>query len=169
MEQGDVSEQINHYLNADRIGPSTLPNKSVPLGPDLHLRKIEFSPNPIPSMGEQLFEMELFSSRPIRVEAIAILIYSHLGIRVGVLDLRSRNAPYKLDGLNPLRICGLIKCLPLVEGEYRAGIYIETENMRTNFLDLITLIVKSRHVDGNVIPYPSSVRGFIELDFTLLN
>jgi lipopolysaccharide transport system ATP-binding protein len=167
--QGDVSEQINHYLNTDRINLHIFPNKSIQLGPDLQLRKIELSPNPILSMEKQSFEIELWSSRPARVESIAILIYSSLGIRVAILDLRSPNAPYQLDGMNPLRIRGLIKSLPLVEGDYRAGLYIESENTRNNFLDLVEISVKNKPHDDNKLPYPAGVRGVVELEFILHN
>ena len=166
--QGDVSEQIHHYLNTDRINFNIFPNKSMPLGPDLQLRKIELSPNPVLSMGEQNFDLELWSSRPARIESIAMLIYSSFGIRVAVLDLRSHNSPYKLDGVNPLRIRGLIKSLPLVEGDYRAGLYIESENTRNNFLDLFEISVKNKPHDDNILPYPAGVRGVVELDFMLL-
>jgi lipopolysaccharide transport system ATP-binding protein len=167
--RGHVSEQITQYLNTDRKAPDIFPDKSIPLGQDLLLQKMKFSPNPVPSMEKQSFEIELWSSRPTRFEAIAILIYSSLGMRVAILDLRAPNGPYQLDGVNPLRLCGLIKSLPLVEGEYRVGLYIESDTTRKNFMDLIEIKVKNKHHGERALPYPARVRGIVELEFMLLN
>ena len=53
-----------------------------------------------------------------------ILIYSELGTRVAILDLRLKGILDIPLSMGMLRIRGKIQEVPLVEGNYRVGLYI---------------------------------------------
>ena len=60
---------------------------------------------------------------------------------------------------------GRIERLPLVEGEYRFGLYVVGGGFQGNLTDLIELTVGARSTRGDVAPYPAVHRGVVELDF----
>jgi len=161
---GPVNEQIELYLNSDQGRKEVGPDKAVRLGPDLLLRRFEFTPNPVECGSGAEFTIELDGKRPSRVDALTILIYSSLGVRVAVLDLR-QGSSFSLDGLNPLTIRGSVKSLSLVEGVYSAGLYVNCGEIRKNFQDLVDITVTAKNSGKDVAPYRPDVRGILELDF----
>ena len=166
--QGEVTEQVEAYLNSVRGSMECDSDAPIHLGPALQLRKFEFLPNPVESKASLDFIIELWSVRPVRVQAIAVLIYSSLGVRVAVLDLRRPGNVYKLDGSKAFTIRGEVASLPLIGGEYRIGLWVESGETRDNYLDLRTLRVLPRTTCDSIIAYPPTVRGVLNLDFALL-
>lgn len=163
--QGDVAEQIERYLNSDQKNINISSNASIIFGSGLELRRFEFEPNPIESGKVQKFALELWSSAPVRVDAITILIYSCLGMRLAVMDLRQPSGAYQLDGVSPLTLNGEIEALPLVEGEYHVGLYVSGEDIHDNFLDLVDITVTGKRPENEIVPYPANVRGVVELNY----
>jgi lipopolysaccharide transport system ATP-binding protein len=101
------------------------------------------------------------------IESIVILIYSSLGIRVAILDLRTKDFPLRINEANQLTISGRIRSLPLVEGDYSIGIYIQGNKTWGDFFDVMNLAVKPQPYDGDAVKYSPNVRGFIDLEYTL--
>jgi lipopolysaccharide transport system ATP-binding protein len=120
------------------------------------------SPNPIETGQSLDFYLEFSSDNEIKIKEVAILIYSILGTRVSILDLRNEELLSKVKSNKNLTIYGKIKELPLVEGEYSLGLYIVSADGSENIFDLLTLIVNSSPY-GDIIPYPPTHRGFVEL------
>ncbi|MBI3582509.1 MAG: ABC transporter ATP-binding protein [Nitrospinae bacterium] len=164
---GSADEQIGLYLNSVQSKKDISFKSTVWLGVNLQLRRFEFSPNPVESGSEQEFLLELWSDKPMRIEGLTILVYSSLGIRIAILDLRQEHLLYHLDGLKPLTIRGRIESMCLVEGSYNVGLYITCAEVRKNFLDLVTIIVTSKKTDDKMVPYQPEVRGVVELDYTV--
>ena len=111
------------------------------------------------------FSFALVPKKPVRLLEAAVLVYSERGARVAVLDLR-RVGVWELKlSTEPVSIQGSIDALPLVEGEYRAGLYIRTDDRMENYLDLAGFNVVQNDELAKHIPYPACHRGIVELAF----
>jgi len=166
--QGDVAEQIEFYLNSHRRKACIDSRMPIQLGPNLCLHKFEFYPNPIESGSALGFVIEFWAPRPTRIDALAVLIYSSLGMRVAILDLRRPEVSYELDGSNSIVVHGTVASLPLVEGEYHIGLYIVCGETMKDFLDLFDLVVHDSAVREGIVPYSPSVRGVLNLNVSYL-
>jgi lipopolysaccharide transport system ATP-binding protein len=162
---GSPTEQIESYLKAakhqGRAGP-----KSTRLGPSLELLKFEFTPNPVQCGSPVDFLIEIRSAQPAHIDELAILIYSSLGKRAAILDLRGRDQFYQIDPSNNLKICGTVKTLPLVEGDYAVGFFISSGETRGDFYDLANVTVIGGTTQREFAPYKAMYRGVVELDYT---
>jgi lipopolysaccharide transport system ATP-binding protein len=163
---GPAVEQIEEYLNTVKRQTGIRSGKPISLGEDLQLRKLEFTPNPVVSGSAVEFQVELRSSKTTRIDELALLIYSSLGRRVAVLDLRRHGQVYRFDDSNDLKIVGSIKSLPLVEGEYHIGLYLSCGNTQGDFYDLTSITVVSGATPSELAPYNAVYRGIVELDFS---
>jgi lipopolysaccharide transport system ATP-binding protein len=163
--EGEVNEQLDRYIDSDQNNQHIFDNNPIHLSPMLELRKFEFSPNPVKNGEKQDFHLEFWSAQAARIEAVTILIYSHLGMRVAIMDLRRPSLAFQMDGLNSLNITGQVQCLPLVEGQYRVGLYVEAAGVKQNFLNLATIYVLGKTHQYGIVPYSANVRGVVELDF----
>jgi lipopolysaccharide transport system ATP-binding protein len=160
--QGGAKEQIEHYLNSIEEVSKVKSGDSAAMGPNLTLRKFEFLPNPVTSGDQQEFTLEIASKQADRIDSLVILIYAALGYRVAIIDLRPAGCPFLLAG-EALTITGQIESLPLVEGEYHVGLYIESREARDDFMYLSKFTVIGRPGSSEIVPYPANNRGFIEL------
>jgi len=164
ITQGDVREQIRDYLNSMQERSEVSFDSSVAIGPNLTLRNFEFLPNPIASGDKQEFKIEIASNQADRIDSLVILVYSALGHRVAIMDLRSGVCPFLL-GDDSLKVTGRIESLPLVQGQYQIGLYIESSKARGNYTGLAKVTVIGSPGSSKVVPYPANVRGFVELTF----
>lgn len=110
---------------------------------------------------------ELVPQEPTLVKEFAVLIYSEYGARVAVLDLRREGIVDLPIDVNPLKIEICVDALPLVEGDYRLGVYLVTNHYAGNYLDLTSFTVASNLRPCDMVPYAREHRGFIEIDFFL--
>jgi lipopolysaccharide transport system ATP-binding protein len=162
---GVAEEQVEAYLRESQQQAGVDTQSTVNTCSGIQIRRFEFVPNPIVSGKPATFLLELFSPNPIRVDAITILIYSVHRILVSVVDLRRLDS-YRFDGVTTLTIKVEVKSLPLVEGEYIVGIYLNTESQQETIADVIKFEVLSKAKEGQIAPYSPSVRGLLELDVT---
>jgi len=165
--EGAVSELIANYQKVGFINTKITHNTAINCGLDVQLTRLEFSPSIVVSKSNTDFVVELRASRAVKISALAILVYSPLGERIAILDLRQANGVYELDGTNPLLIEGAVKSLPLVEGIYRIGIYIDYGEFRDNLLDLVDVTVTNNPTEFEFAPHPPNTRGVVELDFKI--
>lgn len=166
--QGNVEAQIPLYLKL--IGEISKNNtcSKLKLNDDIELKRFDIAPNPIESGNDLTYCIELASNKSITFDSIVILIYSMLGIRVGIVDLRQYGSKHMVDSDKMLTIKGKIKSLPLVEGDYSVGLFLASAELTNNFYDLSNLsVINSPIEEMDVLPYPSSVRGFVEFDFDI--
>jgi lipopolysaccharide transport system ATP-binding protein len=164
---GDVAQQIESYLNTYRNQVNSSSNTQVQLSKNLTLKKFDIAPNPLVSSSSAQFVMTFFSSKPTCLEDISILIYSSLGMRVALLDLRQSDVKYQLDGKNSYTITVTVNSFSLIEGDYRIGLYIRNEEVQKDFLDLASLTVIDKSITGEIIPYPSIHRGVVDFTFRI--
>ena len=165
VNQGGAAEQIRDYLSSIQEQPEIRRGKTVALGPNLTLRKCDFLPNPIVSGDKQEFTIEISSAKPELIRSLVILVYSATGQRVAILDLRPAESPYVLEN-DSLTITGEVESLPLVEGEYHVGLYVESDGVCSDFMSLSKVTVIGTPGSSNVVPYAPLARGLVELTFT---
>ncbi len=162
---GAVGDSISRYLDH---GPATpvAPDHAVQLGPALELRRFVFTPNPVMSGDAVRFTIEVFARETARVGELAVLLLSAQETRVAIVDLRNR-LPVTLAPGQAFRISGAIDKLPLVEGDYRAGVYAVAGDFTGNLHDLADLRVVARASADGHAPYPAMYRGVVELGATI--
>jgi lipopolysaccharide transport system ATP-binding protein len=163
---GYVEEEIDNYLNAYQNQADTK-NSLLYLSQSLVLKKLEISPNPVVSGSPLTLLMQLWSSQPTCIDELVILIYSSVGVRVAILDLRQANTSYKLTASSDYTICITVNSFYLIEGDYRIGIYLRNEEIHKDFLDLANITVVSKVTSGSVIPYSKAYRGMVEFAFNI--
>jgi len=162
---GHPDEQIQAYLGNIRQ-TRNLTGAAVSLGPAFELRRLEFSPTPVMSGAELEFTVEIEARHPVRLLDLVILVYSPFGGRVGILDLRQNHCkPYVLEPGKPLCVTGRVANLPLVEGDYLMGVYVECPEYHRDFYNLATLNVFGRSRREGVVPRNPAYRGSLEFDF----
>ena len=164
---GESSQQIANYLSLKEKSKSISNSGPRRLAGTLDVHRFEFSPNPV-RCGEDLeFAFDLSAVERIRLDEIAVLIYSSTGRRVAILDLRSPDRVYRINGSSLETVSGRIKGLPLVEGDYQIGLYLNWGLKKCDFYDLAELsVVGTQHRLG-IVPYNASERGSVELNYEL--
>lgn len=165
--QGDVAEQIGNYLKTGRKESAIGRGSLVSLGPDLSVSRFDWIPNPVASKDGICFNLELRAKRAVNISALVVLIYSAMGERIAILDLRKGDKGYSLKEAGDLVIEGKVQSLPLVEGAYSVGLYVDYGAFRENVLGLAELTVSSPPSNSEFAPFPPSVRGAVELEFSI--
>ena len=153
---GAVADSIGRYLDHGPATPGVAPGHAVRLGPALELQRFVFTPNPVMSGDAVRFTIELFAHDTARVGELAVLLLSAQETRVAIVDLRNR-LPVTLAPGQAFRITGTIDKLPLVEGDYRAGVYAVAGDFTGNLHDLTDLRVVARASADGHAPYPADV------------
>jgi lipopolysaccharide transport system ATP-binding protein len=163
--QGSIDAAIAEYLRSIR-GSGDSDGHVISLGRDLRMTRLAVRPTTINSGDPVTFEMQLTPVRPIVLKEFALLLYSDFGVRLAVLDVRDCG-PLNI-GLTDavLNVELSIKQLPLIEGDYRIGFAIATENYRGSYLDLLSFSVGALRDRRNTAPYAAQHRGYFELDFS---
>ena len=164
---GPVTSVVGDYNASLRASSTGDGNTSIALGPALVLRDLECQPLAIQSGGPMSLSFQLLPQEPTIVREFAVLIYSDYGVRVAVLDLRReglRDLPLRDIALD-VEVC--VGALPLVEGDYRLGFYVATNDYASNYLDVASFSVGTALRCWDVVPYARQHRGFIELEFFL--
>ena len=163
---GAVADSVSRYLDHGPAALSVAPDRAVSLGPSIELRRLVFTPNPVASGDTVRFALELSARETARVSELAVVLMSSQETRVAIVDLWNR-LPVTLSGGQTLSITGAIDRLPLVDGDYRAGIYAVAGDFTGNLHDLADLRVMARTSADGHAPYPAMYRGVVELNATV--
>lgn len=117
-------------------------------------------------------EPEVFSQLDLRVNVesdslntmsgLALLFYNTYQERVAIIDLRSEELFDITKLKSGLEVSIVIREIPLIEGDYHIGLYVESNLCTGNFLDLLKLTVRPAR-NLRTEPYPVQVRGVVEL------
>lgn len=160
---GASGEIVDSYLSGEARAARAKTPKRRSLSSALSLESLMFEPNPVPAGSAASFSVEFSSSEPLKMTELAVLLYSDLGVRVAILDLRIAQASHRVSPAQNLRIQGSVVDLPLVEGDYAVGLFLSCGDLRGDFYDLTTLTVNRSGNESEVAPYPSRDRGLLEL------
>lgn len=156
----DVEKEIMEYLSCNTVRSIT-PSSPVILSNTIELIRLDFLPKTVLSCDALDFKLELLLKKETKINSLVLLIYSLMGTRVAILDLRPSLLPSLPEGIFSIK--GGIASCPLVEGTYSIGIYIDCVDINADFLDLAELIVHSKIKSSDYAPYPAKVRGLLEL------
>ncbi|MEW6304441.1 MAG: ABC transporter ATP-binding protein [Verrucomicrobiota bacterium] len=163
---GGVEEQIHRYL-ADLKTGSGPEGGATALGHSLELRQLSFTPNPSVTGDATEFTLKLAAKQETRVTDLHFLVYSAYGVRVTIIDLRQPSGiPYTLKVGQTQTIRGRIPDLPLVEGDYKIGLYLKCSDYDGDFFDLAAFSVAGRVSQGGNPPYKAIYRGVVEMDYS---
>jgi lipopolysaccharide transport system ATP-binding protein len=162
---GSVEDQIRHYLDEMSSIQAGNAEMNTQLGPTLTLRRLAFHPNPVVSGASVQFTVELSAAEDVRLSDFQILLYSPLGARVAMIDLRQPSGEgHLLKARQILAFTGKITALPLVEGDYRIGLFYSYHGNYADVLDLVPLHVAAAPVRDSRVPYKPSYRGLLALE-----
>jgi hypothetical protein len=151
-------------LNSGAQAVSPLLHEPKAIGPTLDLIECSLTPNPVTSGATARFTMAIRAKDAARINELALLVFSSQEMRVGIIDLRSHGLPASLGAGDTFTIAGTIRGLPLVEGEYRIGLYAVAGDYAGNLFDLAELSVAARPAAEGHAPYPAMHRGVLEFD-----
>jgi lipopolysaccharide transport system ATP-binding protein len=165
---GDVESCVDKYQAQTARAAAARSADAVTLGPSLELRRYEVSPTPVESGGSVSFTLEFGTARANRISELALVIYSSQEVRVAIVDLRPWGLPVSIPAGGSWTMTGSIARVPLVEGDYRLGLYVVSTDVTTTRFDLASLTVEERRVDG-VVPYPAVHRGTVELESSAIS
>jgi lipopolysaccharide transport system ATP-binding protein len=163
IADGDPVESIAAYLSHGAA--VTLPRlrEPVALGQSLQLVGFELTPNPLSSGQSLRFSLEMKAEHAARIGELAVLFFSSQEMRVGIVDLRSSGLPASVRAGESWTLHGTIRHVPLVEGDYRIGLYAVAGDFAGNLFDLVELTVTARPATGHA-PYSAVHRGVVEFD-----
>ena len=163
---GDVGLVVNQYLADAGVTQTRGLAVAKNLGPALKLLSFDFTPNPIQSGKDLRWNLTFRAEKSCAFKELILVINSSQGTRVALLDLRSLGFPISLSAGESWQVEGIIKSLPLVEGEYTAGITVNTSDFFENVFDLAGFVVSARPENHGFAPHPINYRGIVSLDCT---
>lgn len=167
-QTGTMEDVLKGYMANIQNGEGGTNARGMSLGPALKLQDFTIAEGGVVSGERTTFRITLQVLRSITIQQFALLIFCEAGTRVAILDLRSagvEDLPLTGESLN---IEGSIATVPLVEGDYRVGLWISTDQYQGNYLDLATFHVSGMNRRNNFIPMPASVRGYVEMPFQVV-
>ncbi|CAN5423467.1 hypothetical protein BH10CHL1_BH10CHL1_06830 [soil metagenome] len=165
IDIGIPYDQIQRYLNSFQSLNKFNTNEPVQLGEDLWLDKFCACPHVVTNGSNLLLEIAFSSQNLTSFSQLAILIYSSLGTRVAILDMRSQHQPLTFDHSGKCYITITIRSLPLIEGDYDLGLYLDSLRVTGDFLNLSDFTVIGSPSSNGIAPYAKQFRGFIDLNF----
>jgi lipopolysaccharide transport system ATP-binding protein len=166
VEQGPTAGVVGRYLEEAMDWVHQGPG-AMRLREGLYLTELMFDPCVLPSGGRAAVSVGLRAEADVKIDGLCVLIHSRFDVRVAVLDLRVPTGPYRLRAGQTARIEAEVRRIPLVEGEYKIGLFIETGARGVDFPDLGLIKVGPAESRSPVLPYPAPYRGFVELDHAI--
>ena len=83
---------------------------------------------------------------------------------MAILDLRKPTGQFAIGPDAPFCCTGRIKNFPLVEGDYRIGLFMHCSEYYSDCHDLASLTVSAATKEGELAPYTAHFRGLVELE-----
>jgi lipopolysaccharide transport system ATP-binding protein len=160
---GDAESVVNSYLQAGTHVHTSLTGRH--LGKGVSIENLSFDNNPAKSLYDSAITFELRSEQALQIDSIGFFLNNLLEERVAIIDLRKGR--YNIRPGKTLKFEVDVKKIPMIEGEYRVGLFLGSTLLTGNFEDLITLQVENARSmgDGDLLPYPVEVRGKMEIDY----
>jgi lipopolysaccharide transport system ATP-binding protein len=163
---GDPQSQIDAYLHNAAQSAIARRSGNRRVSRLLMLEAIEFTPFAIESGSKASFHLKVSSAESALVRGIAVLLFSDLGARVAILDLRTTGSNQVITPSLPLILTGEVESMPFVEGDYSVGLYLDCGDFCGDILDLTNISVTrcQKHATG-LVPYSPRDRGLVELSY----
>jgi lipopolysaccharide transport system ATP-binding protein len=161
MAMGETDEITNRYLFQGRSANTTVPTRH--LGGGVTIENIVLEKNPMTSLTDTQISFGLTSEKPITIDSIGFYLNSIRQERVGIIDLRKNS--YTLNAGEKMKMRVTVRQVPLIEGEYKIGLFLGSNVVSGNFDDLISLQVVGPQRKKDTLEYPLEVRGKLEFDY----
>jgi lipopolysaccharide transport system ATP-binding protein len=165
-EIGPVTPVTQRYLAEGAPAQArSFRDEPLPLGRHLRLLDLSFQSNPVSSGDSMGFRIQLHATARVQLTELSLLIYSALGVRVGLLDLREVGLPVVIESGQTWTVTGRIKAVPLVEGDYQVGLTVNTGDFWEDILEVASFTVNARPRRADFAPYPVVYRATVEFDW----
>ena len=159
ISHGDIKSQVDMYSYSDTNFYSKLPYQ---IGKNLRIMEFNLRVKQSEMSQNILFNISIEATHKDIITSLVIIFSDTLGTRLAIIDLRSKDCVYKIT--KNLQIEGTIRSVPFIEGIYNVGIYIESEFVTADILDICQMEICEEADNNKVIPYSKEVRGYINLD-----
>jgi lipopolysaccharide transport system ATP-binding protein len=163
---GPVEPLLFQYHRDTSTSSSRRLSQPKPMGTSLILLAYEFGPVPIESGGRLSFRVHIRAKQASVISEVSLILSTIQGLRLAIVDLRMLGLPTALQAGEDWDATGEISSLPLVEGDYSAGLYINATEYMENLFDLTSITTFSRVPKGQYAPYALCYRGHLELEYT---
>jgi lipopolysaccharide transport system ATP-binding protein len=164
---GSIQDQVQIYLKSYKEANSFSAESSLSIGSGLELIKLDIQPNPVHSKDKIEILLSFYAERELCFRDLAILFYSALGKRIAVIDLRRSDVEHKIENSSIYTVRTVVNSLAFVEGDYSVGIWLRTNEMAPELLDLANItVLPVKDNDSTIVPYRSIHRGVSALDFS---
>jgi lipopolysaccharide transport system ATP-binding protein len=161
---GDIQSQLAAYSAATLALRENGSFRARQITAELHLREFLFAPNPVTSGGSLQFCVELAAEAAITISELCVLIYSRMGTRVAILDLRNNRNTYRTEAGRTVRLEGTVRKVPLVPADYILGLYVNSTVFKGDILDLAALTIVRAAEQQSITPYAAHDSGYVQLD-----
>ena len=143
-------------------------NEAKQLDSNYKISNINISPEIISSLSDCVLSFQINSKENRKIESIAPLIYDNFNQRIAILDLRNdMGISTNVSPDHSMEISIKLNKLPLIEGEYVLGLYINDSLIADDFYNLFRFNIWPEKNEKNEISYEYDTehRGFMNLDF----
>src|SRR5262249_32458919 len=131
----------------------------------LQLTKFDVNPPSVNQKEPLRFTLAIRATENTTVTELNVLIYSLLNVRVALIDLRKVGLPIVLERGDGWNVTVTVTALPLIEGDYSVGVYVNATNFLDDIYNLGSFRITSCVTTFGYAPYAAMYRGLVELDY----
>jgi lipopolysaccharide transport system ATP-binding protein len=158
---GSPTEQIKNYLTSVATNEKF---QCARVGDAITIVDMSFFPNPVAQGTDLRFALEVVANSQLRLSEVAILFHALEGHRVGIVDLRPAGFPFMMSAGDRLHIEGVVRSIPLVDRQYKIGMYIDSGAFVGDVPNLLVLTVSPAERHNAYTPYAPHARGSVEFE-----
>lgn len=164
---GSAGDQVEDYLAETKGKMPNALDHPLELTPQTKLTRFGFLQNPVTSREPVEFELELESTRAMRIDEMSVILFDSLNRRIGLIDLRRAGVALRTNGKDPLKLRVALEAMPLVEGEYRVALWIRCDDITRLANDVVNLNVTAGISTGDFVPYHAMNLGIVALEYAV--
>lgn len=161
---GPIDRVIGEYNSSLWRGGSPS-ERLTRLVPTIELGRLEIAPTGVRRGEPVLLTIQLVPQSRTTIREMALLVYSERGVRVAILDLRREGVCDLVLSDQAVTFEVDVEELPLVEGDYRLGLYLVTNEHTADLRDIAAFSVAASAKEAGVLSYAAQHRGFVDLRF----
>jgi len=169
ISSGPIEQELMNYANLFRRDSEFFSCTQYKLTDRLSIESFSLSPASAQTGDDIDFELILNAGTPVNIYDLSILFYNKFDMRIAIVDLRKNGENMHFgDVKNTLSVHGRIHAIPLIESEYKIGLFVNSNVVNKNFLSLFYFSLSCKSNTGQKIKYPSEARGVVELDISTI-
>ncbi len=161
---GNIDDLVSAYIREQHQKGNNL--EPVIFG-GIRVNRLKTTPSTIRSGERVSVEISWSALQNCAVIGAALLFYNAAGVRVGIVDLRSKLVGNRMVEGEYTSLNIHIDRLNLIEGEYSLGLYLNTTDRSGDIYDLAVINVEEKHNDSGIAPYEQQYRGIINFNYEI--